>query len=141
MNSSKVFLRVNRVEAALCAQALEATVSDLHEAAWLKGHGGLMSSRMRPLQKGRKIAGPAVTAFCAPGDNLMMHRALYLAQPGYGSSYLGGKALFESLLAESARAAGPGFRLRGFMDEMNASGMIPISLIREELRSRATTAP
>lgn len=41
-----------------------------------------MSSRMRPLQKGRRIAGPAVTAFCAPGDNLMMHRALYLAQPG-----------------------------------------------------------
>lgn len=82
MNSSKVFLRVNRVEAALCAKALEATVSDLHEAAWPTGRGGLMSSRMRPLQKGRRIAGPAVTAFCAPGDNLMMHRALYLAQPG-----------------------------------------------------------
>ena len=31
---------------------------------------------------GQKIAGPAVTAFCWPGDNLMMHRALYLAQPG-----------------------------------------------------------
>ncbi|MEJ8846659.1 RraA family protein [Variovorax rhizosphaerae] len=82
MNSSKVYLRVNRVDAELCAQALEATVSDLHEAAWLNGSGGLMSSRMRPLQKGRRIAGPAVTAFCAPGDNLMMHRALYLAQPG-----------------------------------------------------------
>lgn len=82
MNSSRVFLRVNRVEAALCAKAREATVSDLHEAAAPRGIGGLMSSRMRPIQKGARIAGPAVTAFCAPGDNLMMHRALYLAQPG-----------------------------------------------------------
>lgn len=82
MNSSKVFLRVNRVDPTLCAQALEVTVSDLHEAAVARSPGGLMSSRMRPMQKGRRIAGPAVTAFCAPGDNLMMHRALYLAQPG-----------------------------------------------------------
>ena len=82
MNKSKVFLRVNRVDAAVCALALEVTVSDLHEAAWSNGQGGLMSSRMRPLQKGRRIAGPAVTAFCAPGDNLMMHRALYLAKAG-----------------------------------------------------------
>ncbi len=82
MNSSRVFLRVNRVDAALCAQAREVTVSDLHEATSARGLGGLMSSRMRPMQKGARIAGPAVTAFCAPGDNLMMHRALYLAQPG-----------------------------------------------------------
>jgi 4-hydroxy-4-methyl-2-oxoglutarate aldolase len=82
LNSSKVFLRVNRVDAGLCGQALEVTVSDLHEAAVARSRGGLMSSRMRPMQKGRRIAGPAVTAFCAPGDNLMMHRALYLARPG-----------------------------------------------------------
>jgi len=82
LNRSKVFLRVNRVDAVLCAQAREVTVSDLHEAAVPRGRGGLMSSRMRPIQKGARIAGPAVTAFCAPGDNLMMHRALYLAQPG-----------------------------------------------------------
>jgi len=82
LNRSKVFLRVNRVDAGLCRQALEVTVSDLHEAASARGRGGLMSSRMRQMQKGGRIAGPAVTAFCAPGDNLMMHRALYLAQPG-----------------------------------------------------------
>lgn len=82
MNKSKVFLRVNRVDPALCAQALEATVSDLHEAMAARGRGGLMSSRMRPVQRGAKICGPAVTAFVAPGDNLMMHRALVLAKPG-----------------------------------------------------------
>ena len=83
MNSSVVYLRVNRVPAALCAAARELTVSDLHEAMGVaSARAGLMSPRMRPLNRGIRIAGPAVTAYCAPGDNLMMHRALYLAQPG-----------------------------------------------------------
>ncbi|HYG41553.1 MAG TPA: RraA family protein [Bordetella sp.] len=82
MNRSLVYLRVNRVDAAVCAQAQQATVSDLHEAEFAAGRRGLMSSRMRPVVEGKRIAGPAVTAYCAPGDNLMMHRALYLAQPG-----------------------------------------------------------
>ncbi|MGI8935989.1 MAG: RraA family protein [Phormidesmis sp.] len=30
----------------------------------------------------RRIAGPACTARCAPGDNLMFHAAIYRAQPG-----------------------------------------------------------
>jgi hypothetical protein len=37
---------------------------------------------MRALNRGLSIAGPAITAVCAPGDNLMMDRALYLAQRG-----------------------------------------------------------
>ena len=83
MSSSKVFLKVNRVAAEVVAQAREVTVADIHESMGQQGRAGLMSARMRPLREGqKKIAGPAVTAFCAPGDNLMMHRALYLAQPG-----------------------------------------------------------
>lgn len=82
MSKSQVFLRVNRVDAGLCATAREVTVADIHEAMGEPGRAALMSARMRPLQAGQKIAGPAVTAFCWPGDNLMMHRALYLAQPG-----------------------------------------------------------
>lgn len=82
MGKSKVFLRVNRVDAALCEQARAVTLSDLHEAMGPQGRAGLMSPRMRPIRQGTKLVGPAVTAFCAAGDNLMMHRALYLAQPG-----------------------------------------------------------
>lgn len=82
MTGSKVFLRVNRVSAALCEQAGGVTVSDLHESMGPQGRASLMSPRMRPLASGQKIAGPAVTAFCAAGDNLMMHRALNLAQAG-----------------------------------------------------------
>jgi 4-hydroxy-4-methyl-2-oxoglutarate aldolase len=82
MNESRVYLRVNRVDADIARQALDATVSDLHEAGSARDLARLMSPRMRPMQRGARIAGPAVTAFCAAGDNLMMHRALYLAQPG-----------------------------------------------------------
>jgi 4-hydroxy-4-methyl-2-oxoglutarate aldolase len=82
MGKSRVYLRVNRVDAALCEQAREVTLSDLHEAMGPQGRAGLMSPRMRPIRQGMKVVGPAVTAFCAAGDNLMMHRALYLAQPG-----------------------------------------------------------
>lgn len=86
MMRSTVYLRVNRVEAALCARARATSVSDLHEAAYAAGIEAvgrtLMSSAMRPVVPGVRIAGPAVTAHVAPGDNLMMHRALVLAQPG-----------------------------------------------------------
>jgi 4-hydroxy-4-methyl-2-oxoglutarate aldolase len=82
MSTSKVFLKVNRVAADIVAQARDVTVADVHESMGQQGRTNLMSSRMRPIAEKQKIAGPAVTAFCWPGDNLMMHRALYLAQPG-----------------------------------------------------------
>lgn len=83
MSSSQVFLKVRRVAAAVVAQARDVTVADIHESMGMSGRAALLSARMRPLKEGQpKIAGPAVTAFCWPGDNLMMHRALYLAQPG-----------------------------------------------------------
>lgn len=58
---------------------------------------------------------------------------LYLAQPGYGTSYLMGKIQLEKLIAERARALGDAFTLRGFMDELTAAGVIPVSLVRWEL--------
>jgi len=82
MSSSKVYLKVNRVAPELVAQAREVTVADVHESMGPAGRAALMGARMRPLSEGQRVAGPAVTAFCWPGDNLMMHRALYLAQPG-----------------------------------------------------------
>ena len=58
---------------------------------------------------------------------------LYLAQPGYGTSYLMGKIQIEKLLAERARELGDAFTLRSFMDELTAVGVIPVSLVRWEL--------
>jgi regulator of RNase E activity RraA len=38
--------------------------------------------RLRPMHKGGRLGGPALTVKSRPGDNLMIHKALDLAQPG-----------------------------------------------------------
>jgi 4-hydroxy-4-methyl-2-oxoglutarate aldolase len=83
MSTSQVYLKVRRVDAGTVAMARDVTVADIHESMGTRGRSALLGARLRPIREGQpKIAGPAVTAFCWPGDNLMMHRALYLAQPG-----------------------------------------------------------
>lgn len=62
---------------------------------------------------------------------------LYLHQPFYGDSYLTGKHQIEELMAERAQQLGDGFSFKGFMDEMEASGLIPVSLIRWEMTGKA----
>lgn len=47
------------------------------------GRGQVMDAGMRPLWgPGPRIAGPAFTVRCPPGDNLMLHAAIYRAAPG-----------------------------------------------------------
>jgi uncharacterized protein (DUF885 family) len=58
---------------------------------------------------------------------------LYLRQPGYGASYITGGRLMEDTIAARARQLGDAFTLRRVMDEINAAGMIPVSLIYWEV--------
>lgn len=58
---------------------------------------------------------------------------LYLRQPGYGASYVTGGRLMEETIAERARQLGDKFTLQQVMDEINAAGMIPASLIYWQL--------
>jgi len=51
----------------------------IHEASGRKGY---ISYRIKPISKGMKICGPAFTVECPSGDNMMLHKALELAQPG-----------------------------------------------------------
>jgi 4-hydroxy-4-methyl-2-oxoglutarate aldolase len=47
------------------------------------GRDGVMDIGIRPLWLGmRRVAGPAFPVRCAPGDNLMLHAAIYRAAPG-----------------------------------------------------------
>ncbi|WP_313066876.1 RraA family protein [Achromobacter animicus] len=39
-------------------------------------------ARLRPMHDGTPLAGPALTVRTRPGDNLLVHKALSLAQPG-----------------------------------------------------------
>lgn len=46
------------------------------------GRRGALGGRIAPLSPRMKVAGPAFTVELRPGDNLMFHAALALAQPG-----------------------------------------------------------
>jgi regulator of RNase E activity RraA len=79
------------------------------------GRRGSLAARVQPLHPAMQVAGPAFTVEVRPGDNLMFHVALALAQPG-DVVIVDGKAdhtcaLFGELMATQAQAAG----LAGFV--------------------------
>jgi 4-hydroxy-4-methyl-2-oxoglutarate aldolase len=51
----------------------------VHEAI---GRRGALGSELRPIQQDARIAGSAVTVLSHPGDNMMVHAAVELCQPG-----------------------------------------------------------
>ena len=51
----------------------------LYEAG---GQRGAMAPGIHSLVAGRRVAGPALTVACPPGDNLMLHAAVAQARPG-----------------------------------------------------------
>lgn len=74
------------------------------------GRRGTLHGRITPLSSTMKIAGPAVTVEVRPGDNLMIHAALALAQPG-DVIVVDGKgdqtcALIGEIMATQAQQAG-----------------------------------
>ena len=81
---SVIYNRIPESDPALIARAAEFGVADLHEALGaVAGRMTLMSPKMRPIGPGQRVCGPAVTAFNYPGDNLMIHAALNVAQAGH----------------------------------------------------------
>ncbi len=79
------------------------------------GRRGTLNARVQGLNPTMQVAGPAFTVEVRPGDNLMFHVALALAQPG-DVIIVDGKgddtcALFGELMVSQAEAAG----LAGFV--------------------------
>lgn len=69
----------------------------------------------------------------ADGNTIQGEEQFYLRQPAYGTSYVIGKLVVDRLIAEYARQRDGDFVLSEFMDELNASGIIPMSLIYWEM--------
>lgn len=72
------------------------------------------------------------------GRTVRGEQHLYLQQPSYGTSYLIGKIQIEALLAARRRQLGDAFTIRRFMDEFDAIGLIPVSLMTWELTGQLT---
>jgi len=68
-----------RVSAAVVAKAAKFQPAILADVA---GRRGALHGRIKALRPSMKLAGPAFTVEVRPGDNLMIHAALALAQPG-----------------------------------------------------------
>jgi uncharacterized protein (DUF885 family) len=71
------------------------------------------------------------------GNLVRSEQHLYLQQPAYGTSYLIGKIQIEQLIGERMRQLGDKFTMRAFMDEFNAAGLIPISLISMQMTGQS----
>lgn len=68
-----------RVDRDLVAAAAKYPASILADVA---GRRGALNGRIAPLGPRMRFAGPALTVEVRPGDNLMIHAALAIAQPG-----------------------------------------------------------
>ncbi|MGM8062644.1 4-carboxy-4-hydroxy-2-oxoadipate aldolase/oxaloacetate decarboxylase [Vogesella indigofera] len=80
MNQLGVVKRhIERADPAAVAKLAQFGVATIHEAM---GRVGLMKPYMRPVYKGARICGTAVTVLLQPGDNWMMHVAAEQLQPG-----------------------------------------------------------
>jgi 4-hydroxy-4-methyl-2-oxoglutarate aldolase len=98
---------VRRANAQAVAKLSKFGVATIHEAM---GRTGLLAPDMRPIYRGARICGTAVTALGHPGDNWMLHVAAEMLQQGdvvvMGFSSETRDGMFGDLLATSFRARG-----------------------------------
>lgn len=79
MIGCRILKRKRSVSLELARQYLEVPVANVSDSMARMTAGG---ASIRPMHDGSRMAGPAVTIKCRPGDNLMLHKALEMAQPG-----------------------------------------------------------
>jgi 4-hydroxy-4-methyl-2-oxoglutarate aldolase len=132
-----VVRNIHRADAAAIAALERLGVSTVHEA---QGRTGLMLPHMRPVWKGARAAGSAVTALCHPGDNWMIHVACEVIRPGdvlvVACSSDNADGAFGDLLATSLKARG----CKALILDMGCRDVGPITEMGFPVWSKAISA-
>lgn len=71
--------KIERPDKSIVESFRSLDVATVYEASGRKGY---VSASIKPLGRGVRICGPAFTVQCGAGDNLMLHKALQIAQEG-----------------------------------------------------------
>ena len=98
---------IERADSHLIAGLCEAGTATVHEAI---GRRGYLGPELRPIQQETRVAGSAVTVLSHPGDNIMIHAAVEVCEPGdllvVTNTAPSTHGMFGDLLASSLMARG-----------------------------------
>ena len=113
---------IQRVPKELVEKYKKLSSATIYEASGAKG---ALSSRMKPISPGMSVCGPAVTVKVKPRDNLLLHKAIYVAQPGdvlvADAEGFAEAGAWGEILAVAARARGiAGFVFHGAVRDSQA---------------------
>ena len=106
----RVFTRIPRLSKDLVAAFAELESTYITDA--MNRFGG-MDANLRPADPAMKMVGPAITVRVPPGDNLMVYKAMEIAEPGdvivieaHGFTSVAQWGEMTSLIAQGQRLAG-----------------------------------
>src|SRR3712207_1917446 len=89
-------------------------------------------ARLRPMHAGGMLAGPALTVKSRPGDNLMLHKAIDLAEAGDVIVVDAGGDVTNSLMGELMHA---------YAEKKGVAGIVIYGAIRDYAYMRASNFP
>jgi regulator of RNase E activity RraA len=111
-----------RIDPALVEAFRPLPVANVSDSMWRMDSGG---GNLHPMHRDGKLAGPAFTVRMRPGDNLLLHKAIDMAQPGDVIVCAAGgdvtNSLFgELMLSHAIKRGVAGFVLNGAVRDADA---------------------
>ena len=118
----RILERKKKVAPDIAKKFLTLPVANVSDSMWRLTAGG---SRLRPMHKSGQMAGPALTVKSRPGDNLMLHKAIDMAEPGDiivcdAGGDLTNSLMGELMLAHAMKRGVGGFVLNGAVRDVEA---------------------